>query len=454
MIFARLRRHLTLWYSGVLAGMLLLFGIVLYLSVHQLLFGPVQADLKNTADSITSHWQRHPGQPYPPDSELVSTSSGVLFSAVFRGQVFPVDCFDPNGVYLPLTYPSGNPVNGPKGSSNPFVKDSLVSQAIQNGSATETINYGGDIGDVYVYAQVVPDPGGDGILGVVQVAELVNTQEAVLNQTLILLLILGAATLFAAAVGGLLLADRALAPTRLAFARQQAFIADASHELRTPLTLMRADAEVLLSGRGRLDPDDVALLEDIVIESGHMTTLANSMLTLARLDAGEFHLEREVVDLASVATRVAHRVHAFAREKQVTVQVEQTRAREPQANQALVIGDKSLLEQATMILVDNAIKYNRSGGSVTLHAFTSQGQACLEVSDTGIGIAAEHLAHLGERFYRVDKARSREAGGAGLGLSIARGIAASHGGALTLSSTAGQGAVARITLPAAETVRR
>ena len=102
-----------------------------------------------------------------------------------------------------------------------------------------------------------------------------------------------------------------------------------------------------------------------------------------------------------------------------------------------------------MILLDNAIKYNRAGGRVTLRASLLQGQACLEVSDTGIGIATEHLPHLGERFYRVDKARSREAGGAGLGLSIARGIAVSHGGTLTLASNAGQGVTARITLPAA-----
>ena len=113
-----------------------------------------------------------------------------------------------------------------------------------------------------------------------------------------------------------------LAPTRLAFSRQQSFIADASHELRTPLTLMRADAEVLLAGRERMDPDDVALLEDIVTEAGHMGVLANNMLTLARLDAGEFRLEREVVDLVEVATRAAHRAHAFAQEKQVTLEVE------------------------------------------------------------------------------------------------------------------------------------
>jgi signal transduction histidine kinase len=281
---------------------------------------------------------------------------------------------------------------------------------------------------------------------VVQVGESVSTQEDVLGLLLVLLLVLGAATLVGAAVGGLLLADRALAPARLAFVRQQAFIGDASHELRTPLTLMRADAEVLLAGRDHMDPDDVMLLEDIVAEAGHMGTLANNMLTLARLDAGQFHMEREVVDLAAVATRVAQRARAFAQEKQVTLHVEE-------AGEALVIGDKSLLEQATLILLDNAIKYNRAGGSVTLRTSLVQGYACLEVSDTGIGIPAEHLSHLGERFYRVDKARSREAGGAGLGLSIARGIAASHGGALTLYSVAGQGATARLIVPALETAR-
>jgi signal transduction histidine kinase len=445
-MFTRLRRHLTLWYTAVLGGMLLLFGIILYFSVSHLLFDPVQTDLMNRANEVRYHWQTHPDQPYLSVNQPGFPSSGQPSPTVSNGQVFLTACFDQNGDYLLNVYSQGNP-NDPDGVSSPFVADALVNQAIQHGSATGMINDGGDLGAVYVYAEVVPDLSGNGILGVVQVGELVNTQVTVLNLLLILLLILGAATLVAAAVGGLMLAERALAPARLAFTRQQAFIADASHELRTPLTLLRADAEVLLSGRERLDPDDAALLEDIVTEAEHMGTLANNMLTLARLDAGQFHLEREVVDLAGVATRAAQRARAFAQERQVTLEVEQ-------AGQALVIGDKSLLEQATVILVDNAIKYNRAGGKVTLRAAVLQGQARLDISDTGIGIAAEHLPHLGERFYRVDKARSREAGGAGLGLSIARSIAASHGGTLTLTSTAGQGTTASLMLPAADAARR
>lgn len=437
-MFVHVRRQLAFWYTAVLAGMLVLSGAILYFGVYHSLMDPVRTDLIGRAAQVQSHWQLHPD--YTPYGNQ-SPNGGPTFA---NGQVFLTACYDQNGSYILNPYTPNNP-NDLDGLGSPFVANSLASQAIQNGSATATINDGSDVGMVYVYAVAVPDRSGNGILGVVQVGELVNNQLNTLNTLLILLLILGAVTLVGAAAGGLLLAERALAPTRLAFARQQAFIADASHELRTPLTLMRADAEVLLAGREHLDADDAALLEDIVTEAGHMGTLADNMLTLARLDAGQFHQEREVVDLAGIATRAAHRAQSFAQEKQVRLLVEQK-------GEVLVIGDKSQLEQATMTLVDNAIKYNRSGGSVTLRASLAQRQACLEIIDSGIGIAPEHLTHLGERFYRVDKARSREAGGAGLGLSIARSIVAAHGGSLTFSSDAGQGTTARIALPAVEAV--
>ena len=112
-----------------------------------------------------------------------------------------------------------------------------------------------------------------------------------------------------------------------------------------------------------------------------------------------------------------------------------------------------MLEQAVLVLLDNAIKYNRPGGRVTISAEVKDTNAFLKVSDTGIGIAAEHMSHLGERFYRVDKARSREAGGSGLGLSIARSIAEAHGGTLTLSSVPDQGTTVTIKLPLAQGAR-
>jgi len=174
-----------------------------------------------------------------------------------------------------------------------------------------------------------------------------------------------------------------------------------------------------------------------------MSTIASNLLTLARLDTGTIHREHEVVSLAELAQDAVRRVQAMAEQRGITVQVENT-------DDPYVIGDPMLLEQALVVLLDNAIKYNRQDGHVTVRTAIQEEQALLEVRDTGIGIAPEHLSHLGERFYRVDKARSREAGGTGLGLSIAHGIVVAHEGTLHLSSVPEQGTTVTLTLPLAQ----
>ncbi len=135
-------------------------------------------------------------------------------------------------------------------------------------------------------------------------------------------------------------------------------------------------------------------------------------------------------------------MQAFACQTKISIEVDTD-------ERAVVIGDPALLEQAVLALLDNAIKYNQPGGRVMVRTAVKDEQALLEVEDTGIGIASEHLSHLGERFYRVDKARSREAGGTGLGLSIVRSIASAHGGTLRLSSIPEQGTTVTLTLPLA-----
>jgi signal transduction histidine kinase len=178
-----------------------------------------------------------------------------------------------------------------------------------------------------------------------------------------------------------------------------------------------------------------------------MARLSNNMLTLARLDTSSSHREHEVVNLTDVALAGARRVQALADEAEISMQVE--------ANEKIVvIGDPAQLEQTVLALLDNAIKYNRRGGCITVRTAVKDEQALLEVEDTGIGIAAEHLSHLGERFYRVDKARSREAGGTGLGLSIVQSIAVAHGGTLTLTSVPDQGTTVTLTLPLAHEALR
>ncbi len=436
-LFQGLRIRLTLWYCGVLGAALVLFGVILYFGVQFFLLNPVKTSAQQHADA-------HVGQVQSGDPNACLTYS--LSQGRF-GQPPPeqgpfntelVACFQTDGSLVPADISEESQL------PSVFFTNNLAKLALQTGQPqSDIVDAGGSTGQIYRYAEPIPSSSGSRYLGVVVIGESVRDAESALGTLLKLLLAVGGAALLGAGVGGLFLSNRALAPARLAWSNQQRFIADAAHELRTPLTLLRADAEVLLRGRKRLETEDAALLEDIVAEASHMTTLANSMLTLARLDTGTIHREHEVVNLAELAQETAQRVQALAEQNGIAVQVEYT-------NDPYVIGDPMLLEQAMLVLLDNAIKYNRRGGRVIVHTAVQDERALLEVSDTGVGIAAEHLPHLGERFYRVDKARTREAGGTGLGLSIARSIALAHGGQLSLASVPGQGTTVTLTLPLAD----
>ncbi len=431
-LFWGLRIRLTFWYCGVLGAALVLFSIALYFGAQYYLLQPYKNDALMHAHAHTNEWQS--GQA---GNACSSFGPGGQFGPP-PGQGFlmteMVVCFDTNGNLLPGENTTGLP--------SAFVTNSLVQSALRNGQANDMVNTGGTTGWVYRYAQVIPNNNGKGNLGVIVIGENVNAQETALSLLLILLLSLGGVALVGAGVGGLFLSNRAMAPARLAWSNQQRFIADAAHELRTPLTLLRADAEVLLRGRKHLAEDDAAMLEDIVVEANHMGNIATNLLTLARLDSGATHREHEVVNLAELSHDAAQRVQALAEQRDITIAAEHD-------DDLFVIGDPMLLEQAVLGLLNNAIKYNRPGGHISVRTIAQNEQALLEIHDTGIGIAPEHLSHLGERFYRVDKARSREAGGTGLGLSIARGIAIAHHGSLLISSTPEQGTTVTLAIPLA-----
>jgi signal transduction histidine kinase len=430
-VFQGLRIRLTLWYCGVLGVALLLFGVLLYCGAQYFLLQPPENEaLDHTQDHVRTWLSFGPSAACPllnsVNQSPPSPNGGYIMSEA-------IICYDQNGLL-----PSNENTTGQE-FSTAFLDNSLAEKALQTGQTQyDIVDAGGTLGQTYRCAQVVNLSGRE--FGVVMVGETVQVQENVLASLLMLLLSIGGLALLGAGFGGLFLANRALAPARLAWDNQQRFIADASHELRTPLTLLRADAEVLLRGRKHLDAEDAALLEDIVAEANHMGNLANNMLTLARLDNRPSHREHEVVNLSEIVRAAARRAQALADQKNISIQLETHPA-------TVVIGDSVLLEQAVLALLDNAIKYNRQGGQIMLRTEVKEQHALLEVSDTGIGIAAEHLSRLGERFYRVDKARSREAGGTGLGLSIVQSIAATHAGTLTLKSVAEQGTTVTFTLP-------
>lgn len=217
------------------------------------------------------------------------------------------------------------------------------------------------------------------------------------------------------------------------------FIADASHELRTPLTVLRANAE--LAAVGITDAQEHAeLLDEILHESERMSRLVDDLLFLASSDSDSSLLQREAVEVAPFLSEVAARAETVAGKYGAVIQPELHAA-------GLVTLDETRIEQAILILVDNAAKFGPTGGSIVLRSLNRDGELIIEVIDHGPGIAPNELPFVFERFYQVDKARSRAKGGAGLGLAIAKSITEGHGGRIEAESRLDAGTTMRLYLP-------
>ncbi len=217
------------------------------------------------------------------------------------------------------------------------------------------------------------------------------------------------------------------------------FTADASHDLRTPLALIRTNAELALR-RPRRDEEYRATLGRILAAAEESTQLIEHLLTLARADAGASQLRFEIADLSQVLRKVSQEARILAQSKGLNF------SEEIDAGPLPVSMDASAMERLFLALLDNAVKYTPQG-SVSLSSYSCDGQAIVEVQDTGVGISETDLPHIFDRFYRADQVRSREVRGSGLGLAIARWIAEMHKGAIEVESQLSQGSVFRIYLP-------
>jgi heavy metal sensor kinase len=223
------------------------------------------------------------------------------------------------------------------------------------------------------------------------------------------------------------------------FEEVRRFTADASHELRTPLTALRAEVEVAL-GKPPAQLDSQQVLGDVLEELVRMSRLTDQLLALSRRDAGVEQLSAVPLDLPALVSGVVEALRPLAEIKGVQLWLEQDEL-------VRISGDESLLRQVFINLLDNAIKYTPAGGTVRVRVGRRDSAAVVTVADTGIGIPAEHLPHVFDRFYRVDRARTRAEGGTGLGLSIARSIVLAHRGSIDMSGTAGHGTICTVTLP-------
>jgi heavy metal sensor kinase len=322
----------------------------------------------------------------------------------------------------------------------------------------------------------------NGIVAVIQVAESLRPMENTLDRTRRLMLLGGAVAITGGIFGGWWLTRKALEPVveltdavariastgefdqrvpesakndeigRLAATfnvllerlnelldRQRALVADTSHELRNPLMVVRGNLELLA-----LDPspeDRREAIQDAIEEVDRMSRLVADLLFLADADTTAA-IEHEHVELASVVDAVVADARLLA-DRQDGVRVIELEANDP----LVIHGDTERLRQLVWNLVENAVRYTPAGGTVTVASRDRGTIAELTVADTGIGIPAEHLPHIFERFYRVDTGRSRQVGGTGLGLSIVRQVAEAHGGQVRVRSTVGQGTTFTVVLP-------
>ena len=220
----------------------------------------------------------------------------------------------------------------------------------------------------------------------------------------------------------------------------QQFSLDASHELRTPLTIMRGEIELALRGN-RKGASYKKTLASLLEEVLRMTSIIEGLILLAKADSGTVKLEKKPTRLDSLAGEVKEDAEILAEQKKISVSISKL-------DEVTVLGDSVRLRQLMLNLVDNAIKYTPEGGRITLSLEKTNGNARFSVEDTGVGIPPADIKKIFDRFYRVDKSRSRLPDGLGLGLAISKWVAEAHGGSLRAQSTVGAGSKFTVTIPA------
>ncbi|HJQ32180.1 MAG TPA: ATP-binding protein [Pyrinomonadaceae bacterium] len=468
------RVRLTLWYVGVLALVLVGFSMALYALVSRGLYEDLDDGLRLSLETVAVKLVRELGEGKPERqaaldaiNELSTREAAAVYGA--------------HGA-LVAEQPARGGVHAP-----PPPADSLQDGSIH--LETEARTVGGERVGRRVAAQRVqiPPQNGSYMLVVSASFEPVTDKLADIRE---MLYVIVPASLLLSGVGGWFLARRSLSSVvamserarrigaenleqrlpvanprdelgRLAatfnellarlqgsFTYQRRFMADASHELRTPLSVMRTATDVTLEREGRTEGEYRDALKIIDEQARRLSRIVEDMFTLARADVGQqglhpcdFYLDELVMEAARAAGVLASR-------KGVSVTV-------APAPETPFHGDEGLLRQMLLNLLDNAVKHTPGGGSVNIALARSEEGLTVTVSDTGTGITAEAQPHIFERFYRVDKARSRAAAaqtggsGAGLGLSIARWIAEAHGGSLELRRSGDAGSTFVALLPSA-----
>ncbi len=450
-----IRWRLTLWFSLILCGILIISGVVLHVLLQRYLSNQVDNNL--TVYSARVHGTLGLEEiPEPVDYDVI------------HAKLPSVNEFSSPGIYIQLIDRTGNVVvksDSLSGQELP-VNPALVAQGFNGHVAIETVAAGDGarvrilVSPLYFQDQTL----------LLEVAQSLNHIDTTMSQVRWALLASVLVALILATVSGEMIVRGALSPVshiaqtarrietsadlnqrvgytgpkdevgELAttfdhmiehldrvFQSQKHFVADASHELRGPLTVIRGNLDLLKRRLGEEDRHES--LEAIDRETVRMTKIVDDLLFLAKVESGELAQQQRVA-LKEILLGELDRAKTLAGDRKIVA---------GQQENLNVRGDAQKLKQLLGNLVDNAIKYTPEHGAITLSLFQDEKWARLEVADTGIGIAPEHQSQIFDRFYRVDKARSRVSGSTGLGLAIVKGIVEQHEGKITVSSESGKG---------------
>ena len=435
-MFSRIRRRLTMGYVGVLALILVLFGVIVVVSFYrqvtiqqdELLLQKAQSAASNPLGDRGRYGRVKATTDFDiaveevPFVELVGQDP--LLEDILREEIL-LDDPDSPSVSLGLPYVEMSQRAGRERRNIP-----------------ETVE--GPEGDVRVMNVPVYQSGE--VIAVLQAAQSRQPVWQTVNSLIFALVPVGVGALALAAIGGLMMSRRAMRPVRDSFDRQRTFIADASHELKTPLTLIRADAEVLsrsLTGTEE-GSENRELAEDLLGETDRMNAVLSDLLLLARLDADKLSVSRAPFNLAGVLAETSERFAARTNTEDKQLEIRHS-------GKLPTRGDEERTGQILAALLDNALRFTPPGGLITIEGHTRGKRVEVTVTDTGPGIPADHLPHIFERFYRADEqseARARSGGGTGLGLAIARDLARVQDGDLAGENEPKGGASFTLTLPA------
>lgn len=415
-IFGQGRRRLTLFYSLIMCVFLIALIFIAHKTLEWSIFSEQARELLDTAGNVAeaqAYFNQHPGLTLE-DAGYKSTNDRLFF------YVFNQD---------------GRLSNFARASFHiePFILDVVSNWQAQEGevSVFGRKNEREQMTRIMMTAKTVVND--DGSVQTVYVGKDVTAMYNGLQKSTYAMVVLGIVALLLATVLGHILSGRAMVPLREAYEKQRQFAADASHELRTPLAVVMASADLLENDPSITSPFLKQVIADVRDEVKKMTRLVSDLLLVARSDNKALKLKLQKFDAAELLSQTARLMQPLADKKHIALDIRN-------CDTHVIQADEQKIKQLMLILVDNAVKYTPDGGEVHVgFEKAPQGRVRFFVQDTGIGIAKEDQRRIFDRFYRVDKARSREMGGNGLGLSIAQEIVNLHQGSIEVTSTLGKG---------------